>query len=154
MKAQPSRLAAPNPRLACRILLVEDDQDHQPLLSLMLRKADAEVAIAENGQVAIDLASAARKLERPFDMILMDVQMPVLDGFAATRELRDAGFDVPIIALTARSGTTDRAKCLAAGCDDFLAKPVSRTDMIRLLAAHLTRYRAQRAATSSNHSVA
>ena len=139
--------AARGCRLPCRILLVEDDQDHQPLLSLMLRKADADVALAENGQVAIDLASAARDANQPFEMILMDVQMPVLDGFAATRKLRAAGFDVPIIALTARPISTDREKCFAAGCSDFLAKLVTRTDLIQRLGVHLDRYRARMAAT-------
>ena len=90
----------------------EVDPDHQPLLSLMLRKADAEVSLAENGQVAIDLASAARNADQPFDLIVMDVQMPVLDGFAATRNFRAAGFDMPIIALTARSFP---AECLGGG---------------------------------------
>lgn len=140
MDAQPSGLPATPGRLACRILLVEDDQDHQPLLSLMLRKADAEVAVAENGRVAIDAALAARAAKHPFDLIVMDVQMPVLDGFAATQELRGLGFDIPIIALTARSVAADREKCLAAGCDDVLAKPIARAELIRRLAVHLKRF--------------
>ncbi len=145
MDVSTSGLAASPGRLACRILLVEDDQDHQPLLSLMLRKADAEVTIAENGRVAIDAALAARVAECPFDMIVMDVQMPVLDGFDATKELRGSGFDIPIIALTARSVAADREKCLAAGCDDVLAKPIARADLVRRLAVHLKRFRARKA---------
>lgn len=140
-----ARLPGPAGQLVCRVLLVEDDQDHQPLLSLMLRKSGAEVTVAENGQLAIDLARAARDAGRPFDVILMDVQMPVLDDFAATRGLRAAGFDNPIIALTARAVATDRDRCLAAGCDDFISKPISRKDLIQLLAAHFRRYQVRRA---------
>jgi len=143
MEAQPSSSPVCSGRLACRILLVEDDRDHQPLLSLMLRKAEAEVSVADNGRMAIDLACSARDAGRPFELIVMDVQMPVLDGFAATKGLRAAGIDVPIVALTARSETTDREKCLAAGCDAFLAKPVSRKELIGQLAAHLARFRAR-----------
>lgn len=143
----PSLLATPMSLLACRILLVEDDQDHQPLLTLMLRKSGSDVTVAENGQVAIELAHAAREAGHPFDMILMDVQMPVLDGFDATRTLRAAGFDNPIIALTARAMSTDRDKCLAAGCDDFIPKTITRKDLIRRLAGHYNRFLARRAAS-------
>ena len=133
----------PAAQLNCRILLVEDDQEHQPLLSLMLRKAGSEVTVAENGQVAIDLARDRHATpDQPFDMIVMDVQMPVLDGVAATRELRAAGFTNPIIALSARAVSTDRDRCFAAGCDDFLSKPIARADLVRFLAAHLRRSRA------------
>ncbi len=134
--------SAPPGQLNGRILLVEDDQDHQPLLSLMLRKAGAEVAIAENGKVAVDLACAARDAGLPFDLIVMDMQMPVLDGLAATRELRAEGFTNPIIALTARAVSTDRARCFEAGCDDFVSKPIARADLVRLLVAHLRRSQA------------
>jgi CheY-like chemotaxis protein len=142
MDAETSCLCAPPSLSNCRILLVEDDQDHQPLLSLMLRKAGSDVAIAENGKVAVDLALAARDAGIPFDMIVMDLQMPILDGLASTRVLRAAGFANPIIALTARAVSTDRDRCFAAGCNDFLSKPISRTEFVRLLAAHLRRYRA------------
>ena len=103
MEAETSCLSAPPGQLNCRVLLVEDDRDHQPLLSLMLRKSGSEVTMAENGRVAIDVARAARDAGVPFDIIVMDLQMPVLDGLAATRELRAEGFTNPIIALTARA---------------------------------------------------
>jgi CheY-like chemotaxis protein len=143
METETLSVSAPPGQLDCRILLVEDDQDHQPLLSLMLRKAGSEVTVAENGQVAIDLTRAAREGNRPFEIIVMDVQMPVLDGLAATRKLRAEGFTKPIVALTARAVSTDRDKCLAAGCDDFLPKPITRAELVRLLAAHLKRSRAR-----------
>lgn len=139
-----SQGASPTPvHLECRVLLAEDDLDHQSLLAMMLRKAGSEVTVADDGEATVRLAAAAQDVGLPFDMIVMDVQMPVLDGLAATRELRDRGFSGPIIALTARAVSTDRDRCLAAGCDDFLSKPVTRGRLIRLLAGHLSRRAAQ-----------
>ncbi len=93
-----------------------------------------EVSIAENGQQAVEMALTACAEAVPFDVILMDMQMPVLDGCEATRRLRDQGYDLPIIALTANAMVRDRAKCLAAGCDAFEPKPIDRrrlTETIR-----------------------
>ena len=149
MEAETCCLSAPPGQLDCRILLVEDDQDHQPLLALMLQKAGSDVTIAENGKVAVDLARAARDVGMPFDMVVMDVQMPVLDGVAATQTLRAEGFINPIIALTARAMSTDRDRCFAAGCDDFLSKPVTRTELVRLLAVHLRRSQAVQSAAQN-----
>ncbi|MEN6367489.1 MAG: response regulator [Thermoguttaceae bacterium] len=132
--------------LDCRILLAEDDRDHQPLLCLMLERAGSEVTVAENGRMAVELVCEARDAGRPFELIVMDLQMPVLDGLSATRQLRADGFTSPIIALTARAVSTDRERCFAAGCDDFLSKPVNRLDLVRLLAAHLKRIRLAHAA--------
>ena len=70
----------------------------------------------------------------------MDVQMPVLDGLAATRQLCAEGFTNPIIALSARAVSTDRDQSFAAGCDDFLSKPITRPDLVRILSAHLRRF--------------
>jgi CheY-like chemotaxis protein len=144
MQAQTPCLPASGDQLDCRVLLVEDDRDHQPLLSLMLRKSGSEVAIAENGRVAFDMACAAREAGAPFDIIVMDLQMPVLDGVAATRLLRAEGFTNPIIALSARAISSDRDRCLAAGCDDFLSKPVTRPRLAQMLSDHLRRFQAAR----------
>src|SRR5205823_4738246 len=88
--------------------------------------------IAENGRIGIEKAIA-----QTFDVILMDMQMPEMDGETATGELRRRGMDIPIIALTAHAMAEDRAKCLAAGCTDYLSKPVAKDLLLRTVARYL-----------------
>jgi PAS domain S-box-containing protein len=124
-------------RLSCRLLLAEDGFDNQRLISFLLRTAGAAVEVAENGRVAVDLVLAARQDGEAFELILMDMQMPVMDGYEATRRLRAEGFTGPIIALTAHAMAGDRERCLEAGCNDYISKPVDRNSLLRIVAQHV-----------------
>jgi signal transduction histidine kinase len=120
-----------------RVLLVEDVPATQRLFDYYLRGAGAETTLADNGQVACDYVEQAEREGRPFDLILMDMQMPVLDGYEATGRLRAQGFRGRIVAITAHAMKGDREKCLAAGCDDFLAKPIDRATLLQVCAGAL-----------------
>ena len=120
-----------------RVLLVEDGEVNRRLICVVLGRAGVEVEEAEDGRVGVDAARAAAAAGGPHDLILMDMQMPVLDGYGATRELRDAGIDAPVVALTAHAMDGDREKCLAAGCTDYLAKPIRPASLLAKLSAML-----------------
>ena len=127
---------APAIRINGRILLAEDGPDNQRLISLVLKKAGADVTLAENGRVALETAMAAKRVGTPFDLILMDMQMPLMDGYEATRQLRKSGYSGPIVALTANAMVGDEEKCRQAGCDDYLTKPIDRGRFLPLVACY------------------
>jgi signal transduction histidine kinase/DNA-binding response OmpR family regulator len=139
----PARTAATPDKIILdgRILLAEDGLDNQRLIAMLLTKAGAEVTAVENGQLAVLQALAAREQDRPFHAILMDIQMPVLDGYAATRQLRQLGYTGPIIALTANTMAEDCQKCLDAGCNDYATKPIGRQKLLATVALWTARGR-------------
>jgi PAS domain S-box-containing protein len=121
-------------RLCGRVLLAEDGPDNQVLVSTILRNAGAEVDVAPDGRVAVEKVSSAMAAGTPYDAILMDMQMPEMDGYEATRQLRRSGYKSPIVALTAHAMVEDRQKCIDAGCDDYAAKPLDRPALLATLA--------------------
>lgn len=115
------------------VLLAEDGPDNQKLISFILKKAGAEVCLAANGEEAYQ--AAIQEMERGvlFDVILMDMQMPILDGYSATRKVRDVGYTGPIISLTANAMEGDRERCLAVGCNDHITKPIDRRQLVEMI---------------------
>jgi CheY-like chemotaxis protein len=119
-----------------RILLAEDGIDNQRLIAFILRKAGATVDTANDGREACDIALKAWQQEQPYAVVLMDMQMPIMDGYAATRTLRQAGYRGAIIALTAHAMDTDRRRCIDAGCDDYASKPIQREALLQQIRAY------------------
>lgn len=131
---------APQPTsdtIHARILVAEDGIDNQQLIAFILRKAGAEVVLVENGKEAVDAAMLALESDEPFDLILMDMQMPVLDGYSATGDLRSRGYTRPIVALTAHAMADERERCLAAGCDEYASKPIDRRRLLATISQAL-----------------
>ena len=122
----------PLTELRGNFLLVEDVKFNQVLVSAVLRKAGAKVTVAENGRACIQKVREALETMHPYDLVLMDMQMPVMDGYEATRRLRAAGFAKPILALTAHAMSDDRERCLEAGCTDYITKPLDRRELLRI----------------------
>ena len=114
-----------------KVLLVEDSADNQKLISMYLTNEGASVQSASDGAQGVQLAQ-----EVEFDVLLMDIQMPILDGHEATRKLRQMGYKKPIVALTAHAMKEERTKCIESGFSDFLTKPLQKDLMISLLACY------------------
>jgi len=121
------------PQGSLRVLLAEDDPHLQEVIKFYLQSCGAQVTIVADGQLAYEQAMLSCDHGRPFDLILMDVQMPKFDGRDATIRLRDAGYAHPIVALTANATDQEQRRCMAAGCNGFLAKPVDREDLLRTM---------------------
>lgn len=133
----PESVASPVTLRPGRILLVEDTMSGRRVIQTLLEKAGLTVDTSENGLEGCRAVFRAVADHQPYDAILMDMQMPEMDGYEATRQLRRQGWRGPIIALTAHAMEGDRAKCLASGCDDYVAKPVSRGALIEALGRFL-----------------
>ncbi len=115
-----------------KVLVAEDVKTNQMLIKALLEKMGIEVTIAEDGNQAMQKA-----LAREFDLIFMDIQMPYVDGYEATRALRAEGITIPIIALTANAMKGDDKKCIEAGCDDYLSKPIIYSKLVETIGKYL-----------------
>jgi CheY-like chemotaxis protein len=117
-----------SPLRGLRLLLAEDAKDNQILLERILRKRGATVTFADDGEDAVRKA-----LTQNFDLVLMDIQMPKLDGYEATRRLRSLGYPMPIVALTAHAMREEREKCLELGCNEHLPKPIDGETLVQTI---------------------
>ena len=127
------------------VLVAEDTRGIQFMIRRMLEDAGATVAVVDNGERAVAEVLKAQQAGQPFDVVVMDMQMPVMTGFDATSRLRALGSQVPIIALTAAAMRGDREKCLASGCDEYLSKPIDRHALLDAVARQYNRTAPQRA---------
>ena len=115
-----------------RVLVAEDSQSNQVLIKLLLEKLGTQVTIVPDGKEAVQKA-----LSRPFDLIFMDIQMPNMDGLSATKILRQKGLKTAIVALTAYAMRGDDEKCISAGCSDYIAKPIDRKTLLKVIRKYL-----------------
>lgn len=145
----PATPSAPMPAgapLSGRILLAEDAVFNQRLVAHRLTKAGAVVEVASTGKVALEMLGRAAEAGTPFDLLISDMQMPEMDGYTLARLLRARGKTIPIIALTAHALPEDRAKCLEAGCSDYVSKPIDNAKLIAACAVWINAGRGARAA--------
>ncbi len=130
--AQPHPIVSSTEKFSGRVLVAEDNISNQTLTKVLLEKMGFEVVICENGEEAVEKACS-----ETFDIILMDMQMPVMNGYKATRVLRHKSITTPIIAVTANAMKGDANKCIEAGCDNYLAKPVNYNALHNMLGKYL-----------------
>jgi CheY-like chemotaxis protein len=128
----PTEDKSPLTCLSGRVLVAEDNPDNYKIISHHLAKAGLKLEWAENGKIALEMAIA-----KNYDVVLMDMQMPEIDGYEATKRLRAAGYAKPIIALTAHAMRGDREKCLSAGCSNYLTKPIKVDDLIATIRKYM-----------------
>jgi len=139
-----SRSATPTPGmshgepLGGRVLLAEDGLDNQRLIGLYLKKAGVgELVTVADGKQALSAIEEAERSGERFDVLLTDMQMPELDGYSLASQLREAGSKMPIVALTAHAMAEDRQRCLDAGCDEYLSKPIDRNELVRVCRGYI-----------------
>ena len=118
------------------ILIVEDDLDSFSLLSKYLIKTDVKILYSPNGAEAIETI----KNNKNIDLVLMDINLPVMDGYDATREIKKIRKDLPVISQTANAMLGDRKKSLDAGCDEYMAKPIRRMELLETIQRVLAKY--------------
>jgi CheY-like chemotaxis protein len=123
----------PEHQFSGEVLVAEDCKNNQALIKLLLERTGLKVTIAEDGVQAVEQAKS-----RSFDIIFMDIQMPNMNGYDATKILRKEGLQTPIIALTAHAIKGDDEKCITAGCDDYLSKPINRTELYDIVSKYLS----------------
>ena len=117
-------------KISARILICEDQPEIRHLMGYFIEQAGGRVTLIDSGQAAVEVVEQA---PNDFDVVLLDIQMPRLDGYEVARRIRRSGFRKPVIAVTAAAMPNDRAKCLAAGCDDYLAKPIDGKELIAMI---------------------
>ncbi len=127
-------------------LVVDDSPENREVLRFLLQESGCLIETAENGAQGVERALSAWREKKPFDVILMDVNMPVLDGYEATRQIVAGGVRTPVIALTALALAGDKERCLAAGCVDYVSKPVVPSSFFETISRHL-RAEGERGAT-------
>jgi CheY-like chemotaxis protein len=118
-----------------KILIAEDEETNYLFIEAILEDTKAELLWARNGSDAVDIFNR----QNDIDLILMDIKMPEMDGLTATRHIRQKSSSVPIIAQTAYAMSEDKAKCLNAGCDDYLTKPINQKVLISTIDKYFSR---------------
>jgi CheY-like chemotaxis protein len=125
------------PRPRYRLLVAEDAQCIQMKVGCLLQKIGVDFEMAINGQIACEMAEKSKAEGKPYDMILMDIQMPVLNGEDATRRLRQDGWKGPIVAISARAENSDGDQFIKAGCDGYTGKPVTEENLRNVIEKYL-----------------
>ncbi|MBN1456650.1 MAG: response regulator, partial [Sedimentisphaerales bacterium] len=113
-------------KVSGKVLVAEDDNSCQILTKKMLEQMGLDVTVVQNGQEAVDIVN-----KEPFDLIFMDMQMPVVDGYQAVQMLQKQGITIPMVALTAHAMAGDEERCLEAGCNHYISKPINQEKLLR-----------------------
>jgi CheY-like chemotaxis protein/anti-sigma regulatory factor (Ser/Thr protein kinase) len=129
----PEKAVAQRREFSGHVLVAEDIETNQRFVKLLLNRMGLEVTIAKDGKEAV-----MKALEQKFDLIFMDIQMPEMNGYEATKALRKKGIKTPIVALTAHAMKGDDKKCIEAGCDEYLAKPIKRGELSETIGKYLS----------------